>query len=86
MRILKQKKIICFLIIVFVLIIRHIICFNTSFFIPDHDFQSVEKEITLSENDPDYEMISKYTGLSPFASMEMIESGEKDKVLRLNKM
>lgn len=86
LKIPKHKKTYFLVMILIILIIRHIININSSFYLPDYEFQSLYDEIHLPENEINYENVSKYTGLSPFLAREMVENGQHDKLLRLNKL
>lgn len=85
-RIFRYKKTLCLVILLIVIIIRHIININTSFYLPDYKYRSVKSEIEQSEKNIDYKKISKYTGLSPYAVKEMVDNGDFEKVLKINEI
>ncbi len=67
MRIIKSKSFIISAVIAFVLVIRHIICINTAFYLPDYpkkDISYIESGNISSKN---YEELFLQTGLSPTA-------------------
>ncbi|MBE7050600.1 MAG: hypothetical protein E7394_07560 [Ruminococcaceae bacterium] len=85
MNILKYKKTLVLVVILIIFIIRHIININTSFYLPDYNYMSLKNDISLMGKEIDYKKIIKYTGLSPFAAKEMINNGDVEKLLKINK-
>lgn len=78
-KILKSKIFITFLCIVVAYTIWHIYNAYQDFHMPDYEYFEVK------ETDSAY-TIFKGTGLSPWASRELIESGNFDTIKRLNKL
>lgn len=66
-------------IILVILVIRHIVNIENSFYVPDYPFKNVS---VASDN----EDIFRYTGLSPVAAEEMIKNGRESDFKLLNKM
>lgn len=84
-KIAKSKGFIAFVIIIAILIIRHIICINTAFSLPDYP----KKDISYIENgsigEDKYEELFMQTGLSPVAIGEFLQSGDAKSIYALQK-
>ncbi len=89
MKSLKTKKAFAIILALFftVLYFRHIKNENGAFYqvkYPKEDISAILSKDSLSGED--YTLLFKQTGLSPYVSAKLIESGEEDLLLQINEM
>ena len=90
MKFLKSKKRIALMIVgllVVILIVRHISCVQSAFYVPDYEKKDISKLIRnekLTQND--YMLIYEQTGVSPKVAEELIKDGDYKVLEELNEL
>jgi len=87
MRFVKTKTFRVILIIVLVFFVRHIMCISDAFYVPEYDYQSIDKVLNKEIlTDDDYNLIFSQTGISPRACRELIGANKKYIIKILNSL